>query len=84
MTLNLLEIGQVAKIKKVAKNSELYQRFLDIGIIEGSTIECVLISPWNNPKAYRVKGTTIAIRNEDAKAIEIVVKEAKCNEPRVY
>lgn len=77
MTLNLLEIGQVAKVKKVTKSSELYQRFLDIGIMEGSTIECVLKSPWNNPKAYRVKGTTIAIRNEDASAIEILVEEVE-------
>ncbi len=75
MTLNFLEIGQVAKVIAIDKNSNLYQRFLDIGITEGSMIECVLKSPWNNPKAYRIKGATIAIRNEDASAIKVHLNE---------
>ncbi len=77
MKLNSLKIGQLATIENVDKKSDLYQRFLDIGIVEGSTIECVLKSPWNNPKAYRIKGAIIAIRNEDATSIDVVIKEEK-------
>ena len=75
MTLNRLEIGQVGKVTNIDENSELYQRFLDIGITENSIIECVLKSPWNNPKAYRIKGAMIAIRNEDASAIKVDLKK---------
>lgn len=75
MTLNFLEIGQVGKVINVDETSALYQRFLDIGITEGSFVECVLKSPWNNPKAYRIRGATIAIRNEDASAIKVVLKK---------
>lgn len=75
MTLNRLEIGQVGKVTNIDENSVLYQRFLDIGITENSIIECVLKSPWNNPKAYRIKGATIAIRNEDASAIKVDLKK---------
>ena len=41
------------------------------GIIEGTKVECILISPGKNPKAYMIKGAVIAIRNEDAKFIKI-------------
>ena len=75
MILNHLEIGQRGKVTKIDGNSNLYQRFLDIGITEGSMIECVLESPWKNPKAYRIKGATIAIRNEDACAIKVELKK---------
>ena len=75
MTLNRLEIGQIARVLNIDKNSNLYQRFLDIGIFENSIIECVLKSPWDNPKAYRIKGATIAIRNDDAKAIKVDLKK---------
>ena len=35
----------------------------------------VLISPKKDPKAYEVRGTVIAIRNDDAKYIEVEVEE---------
>lgn len=75
MTLNHLEIGQIARVSNIDKNSNLYQRFLDIGICENTIIECVLKSPWDNPKAYRIKGATIAIRDEDARAIKVDLKK---------
>ena len=34
-------------------------------------IMCVLESPFKNPKAYEIRGTTIAIRDEDAKFIKV-------------
>ena len=72
MTLDFLKFGERARVIEVSKDSNLYQRFLDIGITRNSKIECVLISPWNNPKAYLIRGAVIAIRNEDAKYIKIV------------
>ena len=51
--------------------SNLYQRLLDIGVINGTNVECVLKSPSNDPKAYLIRGAVIAIRNEDAKFIDI-------------
>ena len=80
MTLNHLQIGQVGCVLKINESSNLYQRFLDIGITENSTIECVLESPWNNPRAYRIKGATIAIRNEDAEMVVVKEKTEGVNE----
>lgn len=71
MTLNELNVGERATVKNISDVSSMKQRFIDIGIIGGTKIECVLISPWKNPKAYMIKGALIAIRDEDAKYIFI-------------
>lgn len=79
MTLDLLRVGERARVVDVNENSNLYQRFLDIGITKNSKIECVLISPWNNPKAYLIRGAVIAIRNEDAKYIKVIREGENAN-----
>ena len=43
-----------------------------MGMIEGTTIECVLQSPLKDPIAYFVRGTLIALRKDDSK--NIIVK----------
>lgn len=71
MTLNLLEIGEKAKVSKVSKNSNLYRRFLDLGITNGEVVECVSESFFKNPRAYLIRGAVIAIRNDDAECVEV-------------
>lgn len=71
MTLNELNVGECASIVEIDDNSPLFQRFLDLGIVSGMRIECTLISPGMNPKAYMIRGALIAIRNEDAKFIKV-------------
>lgn len=78
MTLDFLKVGERARVIEMDESSNLYQRLLDIGITKNSKIECVLISPWNNPKAYLIRGAVIAIRNEDAKCIKIIREEGAC------
>lgn len=72
MTLNELNVGEEAVVKAVSDASSMKQRLVDIGIVNGTKVQCVLISPGKNPKAYMIKGAVIAIRDEDAKFIEIV------------
>lgn len=71
MTLDMMEIGDSAKVTYIDENSNLYQRFLDIGIINDTKIECVLEGPVGDPKAYLIRGAVIAIRSEDAKSIYV-------------
>ena len=51
MNLNDLKVGEIAKVICIDKNSNLYQRFIDIGIIDGTKIECLFESPFKDPKA---------------------------------
>jgi ferrous iron transport protein A len=45
------------------------RRLLDLGLVPGSRVEVIRRSPTGNPTAYLIKGTLIALRNEDARQI---------------
>ena len=49
------------------------RRILDLGIIQGTNIKPVLRSPLGDPTAYEVRGSIIAIREEDSKLISIEI-----------
>ena len=70
-TMDKMQINQEGIVKKISLESPMYRRFLDIGLAEGTNIECILIALGNGMKAYRIKGATIGIRKEDAQMIEI-------------
>lgn len=70
-TLDKMQMNQKGKIKCILKDSPMLRRFLDIGLAEGTSVECVLIAYGGEMKAYRIKGATIGIRKEDAQMVEI-------------
>ena len=74
ISLDQLELNQEAAIVRLEKKCEGVQRrrLMDLGLINGSDIKMVLTNPLADPKAYSVKGTTLALRNEQAK--NIIVK----------
>lgn len=69
--LSDLKKGDKAIIKDIKVEGAMKRRLLDIGLIKDSTIECALESPLKDPKAYWIRGTLIAIRNNDANKIII-------------
>ncbi len=71
--LNDLNLLDKAIVEKVEANKNIKKRFLDIGLIKGTKIKVVLISPLKDMKAYLIKGAVIAIRNEDTKDILVRV-----------
>ncbi|MBO5020382.1 MAG: ferrous iron transport protein A [Clostridia bacterium] len=68
-----LNVGESALVYKITSRSDMRQRFLDIGLIENTPVECVGQSPAGDPKAYLIRGAVIAIRNDDAN--DIFIKE---------
>lgn len=50
----------------------LKRRLLDLGVIKSTKIKPVFNSISGNPIAYEIRGSVIAIRNEDAKNIELL------------
>ena len=71
ITLDKMQMNQRGKVESILNNSPMLRRFLDIGLAKGASIECVLIAYGGEMKAYRIKGTTIGIRKEDAQMVEI-------------
>ena len=70
-TLNNLKINKIAEIENINCQNNIKRRMMDLGIVKGTKIKAILKSPSGNPKAYEVRGSVIAIRNEDAKQIVI-------------
>ena len=50
-------------------DEHILQRIYDLGLIENTVNKALYKSPFNDPTAYLVRGTVIAIRNNDAKKI---------------
>lgn len=70
-TLDILKPGQKAKVKKLDVKGSIRRRLQDIGLIEGTDVECVLKSPFGDPSAYNIRGAVIALRIEDSSKIII-------------
>lgn len=73
MSLDKLPINIVGKVNDIKCVEGIKRRLLDLGIIEGTKIEPVLLSPSGDPRAFSVRGTLIAIRKEDAENIEVIL-----------
>lgn len=71
MSLSELDIDKHATISSLDCDGDLRRRLLDLGLINGTNIKAILKSPMGNPIAYEVRGTTIALRKEDSKFINI-------------
>ena len=71
--LSGLKEGETAEIIGISKESrgESRRRLLDLGFVKGSKIKIDLINPLGDPHAYLVKGTSIALRKDQASKILI-------------
>ncbi|MEG1946619.1 MAG: FeoA family protein [Lachnospiraceae bacterium] len=69
--LSDMKPGESAHVKQLKANGNLRRRFLDIGLIEQTTVTCVGKSPLGDPIAFSIRGAVIAIRLEDCDNILI-------------
>ncbi|MCB0744035.1 MAG: metal-dependent transcriptional regulator [Ignavibacteriae bacterium] len=68
LSLKKGEIGVVARILPVCRGQQR-RRLLDFGIVPGSEISVLMKSPMNDPVAYIVKDTIVALRKDQAKQV---------------
>ncbi len=74
-TLDKLLPFESGTVLYINDDSNIKSRFRDLGIIKDTEIKCLGKSPMGDPKAYLIRGSSIAIRNEDAKNIVILKNE---------
>ena len=72
MVLSDIKPGNKAIIRKIA-DTEVKRRLLDMGMTEGTIVECLYESMFKNPVAYLVRGVVIALRRVDAKGIMVEI-----------
>ena len=75
MKLNELKTGQSAVIDKVGGEGSLRQHFLDMGVIPGAELTLVKFAPMGDPMQLRIHGYELTLRLDDAKKIDITLKE---------
>lgn len=70
-SLKDIQPGEKANVKRLCATGAMRRRFLDIGLIENTEVECLGRSPGGDPSAYLIRGAVIAIRSEDCSSILI-------------
>lgn len=70
-SLDRVELEKEYFVASIEDDLAIKRRFLDIGIVPGVLIKKVLNSPFGGISAYSVMGATIAIRDEDARGIQV-------------
>lgn len=71
LTLCLLDDGQCARVTRLGHSGDMNRRFRDIGLIEGTVVQCLQKSPWGSPVAYLIRGAVIALRAGDCEKVWI-------------
>lgn len=64
-----LEPSERARVSSLLTEGPMRRRFLDMGLMEGTEVECVGRSPWGDPAAYRFCGAVVALRRRDSQTI---------------
>lgn len=73
VNLSDLPLNESGFINNVNCDENIKRRLLDLGLVKGTSIVPVLVSPSKDPRAFEVRGSIIAIRREDADNIEVIV-----------
>ena len=69
MTMYQMKIGGRARVKRLDVQGGMRRRLQDLGLIEGTYIECLQKSPLGDPSAYLIRGAVIAIRSDESRKI---------------
>lgn len=68
-TLNSLNEGEKCRVKKLLIQGNMRKRLRDIGLIEGTNVDCLKKSISGDPTAYLIRGAVIALRSDDSSRI---------------
>ena len=68
-TLSDLHVGERAKVVSLINESNIKRRLQDLGLVEGTRVNCVQKCPQGDMVAYGIRGAIIALRAEDATGV---------------
>lgn len=74
MTLDQLEIGQPATIRRVGGAGAVRRRLMDMGLVRGVGIEKVRTAPLGDPVEYVVRGYHLSLRKSEAQLVEVELR----------
>ena len=71
MSLDKLPLNTEGTVINLYAKDNLRRRFLDLGLVAGTKLKPIFISPSGDPRAYEFRSSLIAIRKDDARLLEI-------------
>ena len=69
--LTNLHVGERAKVVSLLNESSIKRRLQDLGLVEGTRVNCIQKCPQGDMIAYGIRGAIIALRAEDAESVLI-------------
>ncbi|CAN5501995.1 ferrous iron transport protein A [soil metagenome] len=71
MNLTNLPIGTQAKVVAVNGNNAITKRLMEMGVVPGVSVRVIKSAPFGDPLEIRVRGYHLAMRKNEADAIEV-------------
>ena len=71
MTLDQVPIGHKASIRAIVADPALTQRLMEMGMLEGDTIEMLAVAPLGDPLELRVGDYRLSLRRAEASRVEV-------------
>ena len=73
--LHQLCAGDRAIVLELNNRPAMRRRLRDLGLIEGTVVECVGKAPWGDPAAYLIRGAVVAIRAADSSNVRVRIRQ---------
>ena len=71
MTLRELPVGKTSRVLGVKGETRISKRLMEMGIVPGVEVRVIKTAPFGDPMEIRLLGYSLAIRQNEAAAIEI-------------
>ena len=72
-TLTNLPIGKPGRVTAVNGANRIARRLMEMGVVPGVAVEVIKTAPFGDPIQIRVRGYSLAMRRNEADAIEVSV-----------
>ncbi|NMS91347.1 ferrous iron transport protein A [Clostridioides difficile] len=67
--LNDIQVKKTVKVEDILSSGNLRERMLALGLTRGAVIDVVRKGPKNNLTVYNIRGSKIALRQEESSLI---------------
>ncbi|MFQ7119741.1 MAG: FeoA family protein [Intestinibacter sp.] len=67
--LNDIQVKKTVKVEDILSSGNLRERMLALGLTRGAVIDVVRKGPKNNLTVYKIRGSKIALRQEESSLI---------------
>ncbi|MHC1754722.1 MAG: ferrous iron transport protein A [Methanosarcina sp.] len=74
-SLNMLEIGQRARVIQVKGRGSSRKRLLDMGMVPGTVLSVTKKAPLGDPVDFKLKGYNLSLRKQEAEMVIVEVLE---------